>query len=302
MQAALIMIQFHKLAIIVDSLNLKITKGECCLQSNTNQTSTSNSSGNINPNNSQSGNISDSMRKGSEDFKFCSNIKVNLLKNLEDVIIEEEKEKNCEKIKECMSMTKSGYSEDNGDREMKVDLEALTCDNTFAFDKHVNKYCNIYHDFDAHSDNFRSYVEFNWNDHGYYILQNLYPSGVDCFNSEIEYITSLTTNSLGEENSQLNTFPIRYSIACYIEKILGYFHEDYDYANVNRLLVVNYKKFIKNVACYPQRLTAENFNALSYAFNNEEILHIILLVATVKSRTQLTYLASSLYEIIKTID
>ncbi len=144
--------------------------------------------------------------------------------------------------------------------------------------------------------------EFNWNDHGYYILKNLFTNGIECINNEINYITGLTTNSLGEQDRQLNTFPIRYAISCYIEKILGYIHEDYNYSCVNKLLLVYYKKFIKNVACYPQNLTKKDFTMMNLAYNNEEILHIILLVATIKTKTQLTYLANSLYEIIKNID
>lgn len=83
---------------------------------------------------------------------------------------------------------------------------------------------------------------------------------------------------------------------------MGYFHEDYNYSNVNRFLEVNYKKFIKNVACYPHRLEVKDFKIMNLAFNNEEILHIILLVATTKCKTQLTYLTSSLYTIMKNSD
>jgi hypothetical protein len=83
---------------------------------------------------------------------------------------------------------------------------------------------------------------------------------------------------------------------------LGYLHEDYNYSNVNKLLVVKYKKFIKNVACYPKKLEKSDFAMMNLTFNNDEILHIILLVAAVKSRTQLTYLSKALYEIIKDIN
>jgi len=105
-----------------------------------------------------------------------------------------------------------------------------------------------------------------------------------------------------KENSKLNTFPIRYAVSCYIEKIMGYIHEDYNYSNVNKLLEVNYKKFIKNVSCYPHKLSKKDFQMMNMAFNKEEIMHVILLVANIKSRTQLTYLSSSIYELIKNID
>lgn len=83
---------------------------------------------------------------------------------------------------------------------------------------------------------------------------------------------------------------------------MGFCHEDYKYSNVNRFLEVNTKKFIKNIACYPEKIEKKDFATMNLAFNNDEILHIILLVATIKSRTQLTYLTSSLYEIIKDTD
>lgn len=105
-----------------------------------------------------------------------------------------------------------------------------------------------------------------------------------------------------EEDRKLNTFPIRYAVSCYIEKIMGYIHEDYNYSNVNKLLEVNYKKFIKNVSCYPHKLTKKDFQMMNMTFNKEEIMHIILLVAIIKSRTQLTYLSSNIYELIKNID
>lgn len=107
---------------------------------------------------------------------------------------------------------------------------------------------------------------------------------------------------MGDEKKIINTYPVRYAVSCYIEKILGYCHEDYNYSNINCLLETGHKKFIKNVACYPNKLQIQDFSYLRCVFKKEEILNIILLVATSKAKTQLTYLASSLYEIIKHID
>jgi hypothetical protein len=312
MQAALIMVQYHKLAVITNALNVKLRCG-----GNTHGTNSVNSvhvSEEINQNLLENGKGKTNNKQNGEISGLNSGIKDILIKNLENLNIEEENSfSNHEETTSDNKTTNKDSKKDNKiewletEEEIKEELgvdsqDCVTIDAIHDFDKHVNKYCNIYHDFDAHGDEFHSYLEFNWSDHGYYILKNLYPKGIDSFNSEIDYVTGLTTNSLGEAARQLNTFPIRYAISCYIEKILGYMHEDYDYANVNKLLVVHYKKFIKNVACYPKRLTCEDFDMMNYAFNSEEILHIILLVATVKCRTQLTYLASSLYEIIKTID
>lgn len=114
-------------------------------------------------------------------------------------------------------------------------------------------------------------------------------------------------NSIGEKenlegNIKLNTLPIRHAITRYIEKILGFFHDEYNYSQVNKLIDVKYKKFIKKISCFPYKLNTEDFNLLNLAFNKEEIMHIILLVSIMKSRAQLTFLAKGLYEIIKNID
>jgi len=277
MQASLILVHFQRLSIIVASLDISLKERKhkeypepmnLQIESNTSQSNTL--------------------------------IKNEILKNLENI----NSIKNEHNITQRNSFCSSASDEQN-EVDLLKDKDNIFIDNynnSKKFNKHTHKYYNVYHDFDAHSEEYKSYLEFNWQDHAYYILRNYHPNGVDCIHQEIEYLTTLTTNSLGDENSKLNTFPIRYAICCYIEKIFGYLHEDYNYSNVNKLLNVSYKTFIKNVACFPHKLTSEDFRLLGFAFNNEEILHIILLVSIIKERTQMTYLAECLYEIIKTIE
>jgi hypothetical protein len=274
MQASLILIHFQRLAIIIASLNLKIKDRK------QNQSSKSPKEEN---------------KKGSNNM-----IKKEILKNLENI-----NSIGSELVTEKKNSFSSFVSDEQNQPETFEEKDNIIVDynnNYKLFNKHTHKYCNIYHDFDPHSEEYKSYLEFNWQDHAYYILRNYHPNGIDCIHYEIEYLTTLTTNSLGDENSKLNTLPIRYAICCYIEKILGYYHEDYNYSNVNKLLNVSYKTFIKNLACYPHKLKQEDFNNLNLAFNNEEIFHIILLVSIIKERTQMTYLANCFYEIIKTIE
>ncbi len=230
-----------------------------------------------------------------------------MIQNLEFLNAEED-DKSTTSHKENISTSKSGLSDyesrhrTNSEIELKIDLESDTVNSTVAFYKHINKYFNVYIDFDQHYEEYIYYIEFNWSDHAYYILQNLNKKGIEAFDSELKFISTLTTNSIGNASGQLNTFLIRHSISCYIEKILGFYHEEYDYSNTNKLIQIPFKRFIKNIACYPQKLTNSDFENMNLAFNNEEIMHVILLVASVKSRLQLTYLASKIHEIIKTRD
>lgn len=63
----------------------------------------------------------------------------------------------------------------------------------------------------------------------------------------------------------------------------------------------NLKKFLKTISCNPNNLNKKDFEIFSSTLNKEEILHLILLVANIKSRTQLTYLSEAIHEIMKDI-
>ena len=69
------------------------------------------------------------------------------------------------------------------------------------FDKHIDKFCTTYKDFDFFKENTISYIvlyifnqEFNWTDQGYDILKKFYSQGVDSINEELKYILDLTSN------------------------------------------------------------------------------------------------------------
>lgn len=64
----------------------------------------------------------------------------------------------------------------------------------------------------------------------------------------------------------------------------------------------NHKTFLKNVACFPQKINKLDMAVMTETFSAKEIFHIILLVSTVKMRLQMTYYAQKLYEIIKSIE
>ena len=164
------------------------------------------------------------------------------------------------------------------------------------FDKHCKsnaKYC----DFNPHSQKYLSYLDFNWNDQGIYIVRELSKEIIECINKEIDFALNITSNSFGE--TSLNTTSLRKAIAFYIEKIFGIEHEDYNYANVNILLKIDLKKFIKRIATQAFIMQKKDFEYMNSLFKNEEILHVILLVLSIKERCQLTYFAKGINEIFK---
>jgi hypothetical protein len=108
--------------------------------------------------------------------------------------------------------------------------------------------------------------------------------------------------SIGGDNRKVDTAQYRHTIVTYVEKIFGYINESFDYSKTNKLLHRTHKQFIKNIACFPQKINKTDVGVLKVTFCPEEIFHIILLVSASKMRQQLTYFTKHLYEIIKSID
>jgi hypothetical protein len=59
---------------------------------------------------------------------------------------------------------------------------------------------------------------------------------------------------------------------------------------------------MKNIASCPHKIKKIDIGVLKVTFSNEEIFHIIMLVAAVKQRLQLTYFAQRIYNITTQID
>ncbi len=59
---------------------------------------------------------------------------------------------------------------------------------------------------------------------------------------------------------------------------------------------------MKNIACCPQKIQKSDIGVLKVTFSKEEIFHIIMLVAAIKQRIQLTYFAEKIHNITKQID
>lgn len=59
---------------------------------------------------------------------------------------------------------------------------------------------------------------------------------------------------------------------------------------------------MKNIATCPQNIKEIDIGVLKVTFSSEELFHIILLVAVIKQRLQLTYFAEKMYNITKSVD
>lgn len=130
---------------------------------------------------------------------------------------------------------------------------------------------------------------------------------------EIKFIDELSSGTyiyiiinfkyrIGGDTNKLDTFHLRNSIRCYLEKIFGIVNEDYDYSKTNKLILIPTKAFLKNVTCLPQKITKDDIPILLFTFSKEEIFHLIFVASMNKARVELTFLAYVVYDIIKSIE
>jgi len=173
--------------------------------------------------------------------------------------------------------------------------------NEDIFKKYLSDCITFYQDFDSHSDQKVSDLDFNWEDHAFDTLKKFFYK-IEEINNEINYVANLTSNTIGNENYSLKTNLFRNSISSYIENIFGYIHHDFDYSQVNKVLDINHKLFIKNVCCSPHKISKKLFEIVSLSFSYQELLHMILLSSTIKFRLQLNYLALRIHQYWKNVD
>lgn len=108
--------------------------------------------------------------------------------------LNKDKHSNRKESKESQDSNKSNKSIDliglNNSEEKEISLNDVS--------KFRISFCTMYNDFDSHSDKYHSdlvininfnkfYKEFNWEEQGYYILKDIYPSGVNALNNEINF-------------------------------------------------------------------------------------------------------------------
>lgn len=317
-EGALIMIQFHKLALIEENLRIKkaFTEKslfEYSLFNNEKENYGDNGNNHEIANENNHENKTDTSKQIFED-EIDKETQADLIKLMEEMQIEEDgkDDKNTDEVeirnisskqsafKKITIKQESFHSIDSDKDSLKQEI--VNVDN--MFNKHSCSENQQLCFKGPHKEIICTYLNFNWCDNGIYTLQYLHQTGVTCLDEEIEYITSLNSKSLGQINNLISTSPIRRAINHYIESLFGYYHEDYNYENITKLLEmkIKYTRYIKKITCFPKRLSNDDLKDMAKVFTKEEVVHIILLAALVKSKIQLVYLAKAINDVMKSID
>lgn len=99
---------------------------------------------------------------------------------------------------------------------------------------------------------------------------------------------NLTYNTLGKvENVDTSTF--RRATWNYIHLVFGIYHDDYLYTEVNKLMERSYKQYIKGVACFPEKVSIDDYLGFMPELTHSEKVHINLLLLESRVQAELLY-------------
>ena len=147
-----------------------------------------------------------------------------------------------------------------------------------------------YRDFSQKTDSILHTMSFSWEDHGMAVLSRQMGEATDCIHEEHIHSLDFTTNSIGDRHIE-STTTVREAIVKYVQRMYGVFHDDYKYDQLNKILPVIHKAYLKKLACYPDRLTRVDYLRMRKfeGFTSLDLIHYAHLVAQTKRVVELTW-------------
>ncbi|KAM6045409.1 sestrin-2 isoform 3-T3 [Chlamydotis macqueenii] len=111
--------------------------------------------------------------------------------------------------------------------------------------------------------------DYTWEDHGYSLINRLYPDVGQLLDEKFQVVYNLTYNTIAM-HCGVDTSMLRRAIWNYVHCVFGIRYDDYDYGEVNQLLERSLKIYIKTVACYPEKTTKQIYTRFWRHFKHSE--------------------------------
>ncbi|XP_068015161.1 sestrin-2 isoform X1 [Melanerpes formicivorus] len=111
--------------------------------------------------------------------------------------------------------------------------------------------------------------DYTWEDHGYSLINRLYPDVGQLLDEKFQVVYNLTYNTMAMHRG-VDTSVLRRAIWNYVHCVFGIRYDDYDYGEVNQLLERSLKVYIKTVACYPEKTTRRTYSQFWRHFKHSE--------------------------------
>ncbi|XP_062510233.1 sestrin-1-like [Corticium candelabrum] len=138
-------------------------------------------------------------------------------------------------------------------------------------------------------------LDYSWEDHGYSLANRLYPDVGQLLEEKFRLTSVLTYQTFGS-TTDVDTSRFRCAVWNYIHCIKGIYHDDYHYAEVNKLLNIPIKKYIKLVTCYPERVTVTDFRGFMNILSPSEKVHLNLLLLEARLQAELLYVLRAIMQ------
>ncbi|XP_070616149.1 sestrin-1-like isoform X2 [Erythrolamprus reginae] len=130
--------------------------------------------------------------------------------------------------------------------------------------------------------------DYSWEDHGFSLVNRLYSDIGHLLDEKFRTVDGLLSCSLAKrQGCEHATF--KRGIWNYVHCMFGIRYDDYDYAEVNRLLERILKLYIKTVTCSPEKMDPQMFERFWKQFKHSEKVHVNLLILEARLQAELLY-------------
>ncbi|XP_053877718.1 sestrin-1 isoform X5 [Malaclemys terrapin pileata] len=128
-----------------------------------------------------------------------------------------------------------------------------------------------YKDFSRHGMHVPTFrvQDYSWEDHGYSLVNRLYPDVGQLIDEKFHIAYDLTYNTMAM-HKDVDTSMLRRAIWNYIHCMFGIRYDDYDYGEINQLLDRSFKVYIKTVVCTPEKTTKRMYDSFWRQFKHSE--------------------------------
>ncbi|MBN3287377.1 SESN1 protein, partial [Polyodon spathula] len=130
--------------------------------------------------------------------------------------------------------------------------------------------------------------DYSWEDHGYSLVNRLYPDVGQLLDEKFQITYNLTYNTMAM-HQDVDTSMLRRAIWNYIHCMFGIRYDDYDYGEINQLLDRSFKVYIKTVVCSPEKITKRMYDSFWREFKHSEKVHVNLLLMEARMQAELLY-------------
>ncbi|KAH8401857.1 hypothetical protein KR009_008267 [Drosophila setifemur] len=179
--------------------------------------------------------------------------------------------------------------------QQTAELAAVTPEAAIAVATNLSHYVDdanfIYQDFARRgTENINTFriQDYSWEDHGYSLVDGLYNDVGTFLDEKFRAAYNLTYCTMGGIKN-VDTSKFRRAIWNYIQCIYGIRHDDYDYGEVNQLLVRPLKMFIKTACCFPERITTKDYDSVLVELQDSEKVHVNLMIMEARNQAELLY-------------